>query len=131
MSPEAKDLRDESLTLAIRAYQQYISEWAKNKGFWAYTCPFPSPDGNMTYNKLMPIEHNTIKGTKLMLIVSELGECLEAIRKGDKENEAEELADAAIRIMDYAGTYRIDLGTAIVKKMAVNEGRPFMHGKAF
>lgn len=34
------------------------------------------------------------------LVVSELSEALEAYRKGDKENFAEELADAAIRVLD-------------------------------
>lgn len=131
MSPEAKELRDDSLVVSLRAYQEYVSNWAKDKGFWNYTCPFPNADGSMTVHKLMPIEHPTIKSTKLMLIVSELGEALEAIRKGDVQNEAEEVADAFIRILDYCGTYRIDLGVATVKKMAVNEGRPYKHGKAF
>lgn len=70
-------------------------------------------------------------GTLLMLIVSELGEALEAHRKGDMENFAEELADVAIRLGDLCGGLGIDLEKAIVKKMAVNKSRPRLHGKAY
>lgn len=123
--------KENLLREAIGDWQEYIGRWSREKGFWNYTCPLPNPDNTLVVNKLMPVEHNTIKATKLMLVVSELGECLEAIRKGDKANEVEEIADAVIRLLDYAGTYRLQLADAIIKKMAVNEGRPYMHGKAF
>jgi hypothetical protein len=62
------------------------------------------------------------------LVVSEVSEALEAIRKGDDENEAEELADAIIRICDYAGYKGIDLEEEVVVKMNRNAKRPRMHG---
>jgi len=96
-------------------------------------------------------------GEKLMLVVSELSEALEAGRKcapydpqnigkpyADPENipkdeyeavikgtVAEELADAVIRIADIAGIYGIDLDFHVKAKMAYNIKRPYMHGKIF
>lgn len=107
------------------------------------------------------------KGTLLMLIVSELGEALEADRKkyysrpinpkvlntileeltsGDgvltkrgiesfeayiKDTEEDEIADAIIRLFDYAGKYNIDIGTHIMLKLAYNRTRPYKHGKEY
>jgi len=63
-----------------------------------------------------------------MLVASELGEACEAIRHGDKENLAEELADIVIRIADFCGWYDIDLEKAIAEKMEKNRNRPYKHG---
>ncbi len=67
---------------------------------------------------------------KLMLIVSELAEAMEADRKNlmddklpHREGREVELADALIRICDLAGAYRMDLGRAVVEKMAYNKQR--------
>jgi NTP pyrophosphatase (non-canonical NTP hydrolase) len=99
-------------------------------------------------------------GEKLMLIVSELSEALEADRNGKwvgdtvmnnrtviplsiccaekidyekyiKGSVEEELADATIRICDLAGTYNIDLDWHVKAKMAYNETRPYKHGKNY
>jgi NTP pyrophosphatase (non-canonical NTP hydrolase) len=67
-------------------------------------------------------------GTLLALIHSEVSEALEADRKGDTENFAEELADVCIRIFDLCGSRSIDLGKAIEEKMLKNEGREYKHG---
>lgn len=45
-------------------------------------------------------ETNRNFGECLMLVVSELGETIEAHRKGDMEHVGEELADAVIRIFE-------------------------------
>jgi NTP pyrophosphatase (non-canonical NTP hydrolase) len=95
---------------------------------------------------------------KLMLVVSELGEAMEAYRhlNGDTlqvlmgggkaamekaadgltfqqfqhyDNFEEELADTAIRLLDLCGALNIDLAAAIHLKMACNEMRPRKHGK--
>lgn len=67
---------------------------------------------------------------KLMLIVSELAEAMEADRKGlmddklpHRDGREVELADAAIRIFDLAGAYKFDLGAAIYEKMEFNKKR--------
>ncbi|MDN4525347.1 MazG nucleotide pyrophosphohydrolase domain-containing protein [Fictibacillus fluitans] len=67
-------------------------------------------------------------GTCLALIHSEVSEALEADRKGDAENFAEELADVCIRIFDLCGARGIDLEKAIINKMAYNKNRSHKHG---
>lgn len=44
-------------------------------------------------------------------------------------NEEEEVADLAIRLADYCGYRNIDLGRAILSKMAYNSTRPYMHNR--
>lgn len=74
---------------------------------------------------------NRNKGEMLMLVVSEVAEAMEGERKGLMDDKlphrpmAEvELADAVIRIMDYAGRWGYDLGGAIAEKLAFNAQRP-------
>jgi NTP pyrophosphatase (non-canonical NTP hydrolase) len=69
--------------------------------------------------------------TLLALIHSEVSEALEADRKGDDDNFAEELADVCIRIFDLCGLKGIDLEQAIINKMEYNRTRPFKHGKRY
>jgi len=75
-----------------------------------------------------PIERN--RGEMLMLIVTEIAECCEGERKGLMDDKlphrpmAEvELADAIIRIFDYAGGHGMDLGGAFIEKLAYNQTR--------
>lgn len=67
----------------------------------------------------------------LMLIVSEISEAMEGERKNLADDKiptrpmAEvELADAIIRIADYAGRWGYDLGGAIEEKLQYNRNRP-------
>jgi NTP pyrophosphatase (non-canonical NTP hydrolase) len=112
-----------------------IAAWRDSKGF-------------LTVWKNVPL--------KLMLIVTELSEAMEAYRHLDTKtlnfcqhhggssipsqelatkqyeilgNFREELADTAIRLFDLAGSLNIDLEKEIIKKMEINEGRPHLHGK--
>lgn len=86
------------------------------------------------------------KGELLMLIVSEIAEAMEGERKNLMDDKlphrkmAEvELADALIRIFDYAGAHGFDIGGAFVEKMVYNakradhkpEERLKEHGKKF
>lgn len=68
--------------------------------------------------------------TKMMLIVSEIAEAMEAHRKGkmddhlpDRPGVEVELADALIRICDLAGGLGLDLGGAVAEKMEYNARR--------
>jgi NTP pyrophosphatase (non-canonical NTP hydrolase) len=67
-------------------------------------------------------------GTILALIHSEVSEALEADRKGNKENFAEELADVCIRVFDLCGSRGIDLEKAISEKIEYNKTRTYKHG---
>ena len=85
-----------------------------------------------------PKNHNEI-GHRLLLVTTEVAECFEGIRKGlgndehcpEFSNEEIEIADAMIRLMDYASWRGLRLGRAIVAKARFNEGRPYKHGKKF
>lgn len=68
--------------------------------------------------------------TKLMLTVSELAEAMEGDRKNLQDDHLPhrkmlevELADAIIRICDLAGWRGLDLGGAVVEKLAYNKTR--------
>ena len=70
------------------------------------------------------------KGELLMLMVSEISECMEGERKNLMDDKlpwrkmAEvELADALIRIFDYAGAYGYDLDGAYNEKREYNRTR--------
>ena len=69
--------------------------------------------------------------TRLMLIVGEVSEAMEGLRKNDIDNFKEELADVAIRLGDLCGGLGIDLEEEIKKKMEINKSRAYKHGKAF
>jgi len=85
-----------------------ITAWRKRKGFKTNWSNMPE---------------------KLMLVVTELSEAMEAYRYGDKPNFAEEIADSIIRLCDICGSIGIDIESAINDKMEVNKDRPRKHGK--
>lgn len=73
-----------------------------------------------------PINH----GEKFMLMVSEISEAMEGQRQGKMDDKLPhrlmvevELADAIIRIMDYAGKFNLDIGGAIYEKLKYNTTR--------
>jgi len=92
---------------------------------------------------------------KLMLIVSELGEAMEAYRNNYnadwegyasliersiedkngaferliKDSFEDELADTIIRLLDLCGYMKIDIEKHIELKMKYNETRPYKHNK--
>jgi len=64
----------------------------------------------------------------LALIHSEVSEALEAYRKNDKANFAEELADIVIRVFDAAEGLGISIEDEIIKKHKININRSYRHG---
>lgn len=68
--------------------------------------------------------------TKLLLIVTEIAEATEGVRKDRMDDKLPhrkmvevELADALIRICDLAGAMDLDLGGAVVEKLLFNATR--------
>ncbi len=64
----------------------------------------------------------------LALIHSEVSEALEAFRKNDRENFAEELADVLIRVLDCMPGLGIDADAVVQAKLEVNRTRGHHHG---
>lgn len=71
--------------------------------------------------------------TKVMLIVTELSEAVEADRQCNIEGIREEIADTFIRLADLCGGYLqlTDIEKEIKRKMVINKGRPRLHGKNY
>ena len=96
-------------------------------------------------------------GEKLMLVVTELSEAMEAWRTGKttaatpspglikglerrdplaimqfkedyKDTFQDEIADAVIRLFDLCGKLKIDIDASVLAKMAYNNTRPYQHG---
>lgn len=101
----------------LNTMQSLVYDWNAAQGFWA--------SDNI--------------GEKIALMHSELSEALEADRKGVTSDDKipayrgleAELADAVIRILDFAGRHQLRLGEAVIEKLAYNTTRPFKHGKAY
>lgn len=106
-----------------------IYEDMKSKGFW---------------------DNERNVGEMLMLVTSELGEAMEAHRKGKffkgeklidgdkeyfearvKDTFEDEIADAVIRLLDMAGGLGIDLEFHINAKVQYNRSRTKLHGKNY
>ena len=65
---------------------------------------------------------------KLMLIVTEVAEAAEDVRKDNRAHFGEELADICIRVFALAARMEIDLEEEILRKHAKNVDRPLLHG---
>lgn len=107
---------------------QYIHGVMLTKGFWKAR---REAEEKMGETGLI-----MAKEQALDLTHSELGEATEAIRTGAMDDkvpeftgEAAEIADAIIRLMDYAVGYNVPVAEALVAKMGFNKTRPYMHGK--
>jgi len=102
------------MSMSFNDWAEKISHWRQMKGFYT-----PDNIDNTSDRDLML--------GKLMLVVSELAEAAEAVRKANLANFKEEIADTFIRLLDICGTMKIDIEDEIRKKMAINEGRPYRH----
>lgn len=122
--------------IARRAYDNSAAH-----GFWD-DLPW-DPESDYLDAKFDPDERAIYYGNKLMLIVGEVSEAHEELRKntdprhvyhredGKPEGLPFELADIIIRVGDLAAALDLDLEGLVVEKMAYNASRPPKHGKAF
>jgi hypothetical protein len=104
-----------------------IHAWARGKGFY-------DREQVVVRDPLLGdvearVANPSLAPEKLMLVVTEVAETMEALRDGDREAEAEEVADTIIRLLDYAAWRGIRLDETIEAKMAKNEMRPRLHGR--
>jgi NTP pyrophosphatase (non-canonical NTP hydrolase) len=124
------------ITLSLSSLQEAAHRTAVEKGWWDdvedKSIYFDEVDGEYKRQRSLP--------EQFMLMVSELSEALEEVRKpnarafylgeNDKpEGWAVELADCVIRIMDTCEQYNQDLQALVEMKMKYNETRPYKHGK--
>ncbi len=117
------------MSLTIAEVTKRSHETATEKGWWA------------DYE-----QQDLLISSKLMLIVSEVSEALEELRRkgmegidnlwfsGGEDEKAKpegfvvELADVIIRVADLCREYNLDLETALITKMKYNKTRPHRHG---
>lgn len=118
------------------ALAEGLFKWFQHQGFWpkSYGPQIAKSGGadDSAYITLTRAEYTRLKkAEKIALEMSELAERLEAVRKDDPVNEAEEAADEMVRLLDYCGGFGIDVGEAFYQKMLKNYKRPHRHGKGF
>ena len=124
----------EKKELAINDLVEEAHKNARDKGFWDFciqeTDEMYKTDCVLT-NKIHGLTLTLIINGFLTLIASEVFEAQQDLRKNDKANFKEEIADIFIRTADLCGGLGIDIEEEIKKKMEKNKGREKMHGKLF
>lgn len=97
---------------------------------WAAVCHDASVAGGWWHDTATGDWKDRNIGEMFMLMVTELAEAFEGIRKDKKDDhipsrpsEEVELADLMIRLFDYAGSKNLDLDGAIRDKMNFNRDR--------
>ncbi|WP_120338107.1 hypothetical protein [Cryobacterium soli] len=138
-----KTLRE--LTDALTHLQAHVGLINTDHGFREYSDTVTEPE------QLVRSQANA-----LMLIVGEVAEAHEELRKGKRADETyypgaedpetglgrgqkpakpegvpSEIADVVIRCLDFADNFGFDLGAIVAEKILYNETRPFKHGKKF
>lgn len=129
----------------ISELQERCGEAARDKGFH-------DDRPEQAYRESHKAALRDWQGNKLMLIVSEVAEAQDELRKGhpadhtyyptfvpgvrvalrDKpEGVPSELADVVIRVLDFCYTEGIDLEAIIEEKLSYNATREYKHGKKF
>lgn len=116
--PVVANINLETTLLGIENLQYLCHGLARHSGWWIDHDAMPEEFRKFYY------------ASKRELIHSELSEALEGARKNLKDDhlkhypmEAVELADAVIRIFDYAGGRGFNLPGIILEKLAYNQKR--------
>ena len=143
--------------MTLKEYSEQAHKSAMEKGFYEDTKVI-----EYLMNELSKIEFDWLKNnaiaTRLMLVSSELGESVEALRNNNlgifnnvisefnsmdneqfkivfestiKDTFTDEIADVFIRLFDLCGFMKIDIEQSIKLKMRYNSLRENKHGKEF
>ena len=123
----------QGVSMSLRALQEAAHKTAVEKGWWEEI-----EDSSIIVDEYRDRRSRSLM-EQFMLMVTEIGEAAEEIRKpdarpfyvderGKPEGWAVELADVVIRIMDTCGKYEVDLQGLVELKMKYNEGREYKHG---
>lgn len=112
----------EIITRGVDALTHYCFQASNDRGWWDQKPPYDEMTFLSYVRSQVPV--------KIALIHSEISEALEGDRKGMMDDHLPhrrsvevELADAVIRICDLAGALELDLGGAIIEKLAYNLSR--------
>lgn len=70
------------------------------------------------------------KIVSLALIGTEVAEAIQTVRSNvPDEFLEEEVADIIIRCLDFSAAMGFDIDVAVAKKLEINKGSPYKHGK--
>lgn len=136
---------------SISELQRICGEAAAAKGFHDDRPAAAPADASENLKRVRAAQLRDWQGNKLMLIVSEVAEAQDELRKGHQadhtyypeaplqgahklykpEGVPSELADVVIRVLDFCYTEGIDLESIIEEKLAYNATRERLHGKVF
>jgi NTP pyrophosphatase (non-canonical NTP hydrolase) len=117
----------------INAASGFVNTDARAEQLQKYLESVLPNDTYQYYKPLFPMFKNSRIGLKLLLIVTELGELFEGVRKEKAEApddhipeftyEEAEMADVVIRAMNYSTDRKLRLGAAILAKNEFNRHR--------
>ena len=106
-------------TLSLNTLRDEIYQDAVEHGLWE--------PGALLLKQAKGDEKMASLALGVTLILGEAQEFVEAI--DDPKKMEEELADVAIMCFSFAGRMGIDIDAAIRRKMEINKGRAWKHGK--
>ncbi len=119
----------------LNKFCREVNREVADKGFWTAKRTAACNEEYYVHGINKDIQDAFIS-QKIALIMSECGEALEAMRKGNygeesKDTFEDEIADVFIRLADLCGEMNIDIEKQITWKRRYNNSRPSKHGKGF